>query len=340
MTTFSIAMCTYNGAKYLPEQLESLLCLDPAPIELVVGDDGSTDDTVAILNQFSSRSPFPVRITSNSRQLGYGENFIQAASRCSGDWVAFCDQDDVWLPSKLGRCREAIESGPSDLGLIVHNAIIGDANLNPRGRMHWPKPGLYPRLTLPPDWLVYGFRQVVRRSLFDEISPRNRCLSWIGVPDAHDGWICLIAGVTGSVVVLDDPLAIYRRHEANTTEEFGFARRSILKRARDKIRKSAEVYQRNSAVYASIAECLSGLASAQRKPERRDQFLAASGKVAKLSLVFAARAATIEGRNLRERLGSFWTLTREGAYYADHGVFGTREAALDLLRVFLPYQSN
>src|SRR5690242_8630981 len=124
MVSFSIAMGTYNGATYLPAQLESLLNQDLAPLELVVGDDGSTDDTLAILKNFSVRAPFPVRITSNPKQLGYGENFLQAASRCTGDWVAFCDQDDVWLPSKLARCAEAIESAPADLGLIVHGAIV------------------------------------------------------------------------------------------------------------------------------------------------------------------------------------------------------------------------
>ncbi len=92
-------MATYNGAKYLEEQLASFVVQSQLP--LVVCDDGSADATLEILHRFAHSAPFPVRIVCNDERLGYGDNFLKAASLCEGDWIAFSDQDDVWLPDKL-----------------------------------------------------------------------------------------------------------------------------------------------------------------------------------------------------------------------------------------------
>ncbi|RMG82452.1 MAG: glycosyltransferase, partial [Chloroflexi bacterium] len=108
----SVAMATYNGEACLNEQLESLVRQEHQPYELVVGDDGSSDRTLDILRAFAARAPFPVRVTVNPERLGFGENFLQTARRCSGEWIAFCDQDDVWLPHKLAACATAIEKEP------------------------------------------------------------------------------------------------------------------------------------------------------------------------------------------------------------------------------------
>ena len=98
--TISIAMTTYNGEKYLQEQLDSFLGQNRLPDELVVCDDGSQDRTMAILESFSSRAPFPVRIYRNSAKLGYSKNFEKAGSLCTGDIIAFSDEDDVWDAQK------------------------------------------------------------------------------------------------------------------------------------------------------------------------------------------------------------------------------------------------
>jgi len=97
----SIAMATYNGESFLAEQLDNLAKQTLKPLELVVCDDGSTDDTVAILEGFAALAPFPVSIHRNGTRLGHTENFLKAANLCSGKWIGFCDQDDVWLPNKL-----------------------------------------------------------------------------------------------------------------------------------------------------------------------------------------------------------------------------------------------
>src|SRR6476660_7280126 len=118
-STISVAMCTFNGGKYLTAQLHSLLKQEILPQELVVGDDGSTDNTIDLLNKFSNIAPFPVYITQNTRTLGWQNNFLSTASRCSGDWVAFCDQDDIWLPNKLSDVQQAISISASEVCLYL-----------------------------------------------------------------------------------------------------------------------------------------------------------------------------------------------------------------------------
>ena len=333
----SIAMGTYNGAPYLAEQLESLLNQQLAPFELVVGDDSSTDDTLAILNEFSTRAPFPVHVTSNSKQLGYGENFLQAASRCTGDWVAFCDQDDFWLRSKLTRCAEAIASGPADLGLVVHSAILGDRDLAQIGRLDTPAAGLYPRLTLPPDWVCQGFRQVIRRSLLIDLPFDDRSMAWHAYPDAHDTWACLIASVTGPVLVLDDPLVIYRRHGGNATEGDGLAPVSLAERARATVRDNSKHYAEISVMYRTIADYLEDRANGRLAPERRDQLRSASTRIADYADRLAARARVNHKTPLARRVGAFASIARSGAYLpgATWG-FGMSGAIKDLVRVVFP----
>ena len=87
--TVSVAMTTFNGAPYLEEQLESLLGQRHLPAELVVGDDGSEDDTLAILQRFSQKASFPVFVHRNADRLGFRRNFIRTAERCRGELISF-----------------------------------------------------------------------------------------------------------------------------------------------------------------------------------------------------------------------------------------------------------
>ena len=93
----SVAMCTYNGGKYLREQLISIAKQARLPDELIVCDDVSNDATLQILNEFQKMAPFPIRIHRNGVRLGVTKNFEQAIALCNGDIIALSDQDDVWM---------------------------------------------------------------------------------------------------------------------------------------------------------------------------------------------------------------------------------------------------
>ncbi len=115
MITVSVAMATYNGEKYIREQLDSLAAQEHVPAELVVTDDASTDETLAIIDEFSKIVPFPVYIHRNDRRVGYRANFMRAAALCRSELVAFCDQDDIWDPRKIAVCAETFEDSVTQM---------------------------------------------------------------------------------------------------------------------------------------------------------------------------------------------------------------------------------
>jgi glycosyltransferase involved in cell wall biosynthesis len=131
MTKISIAMATYNGESFIHRQLDSLAQQTLPPAELIVCDDGSTDSTVNIVNDFSRSAQFPVVIVKNKKRLGFTANFLQAVRMCHGDFIAFCDQDDEWLPHKLRRILEI--SRESDALLFAHADELIDRNGNSMG---------------------------------------------------------------------------------------------------------------------------------------------------------------------------------------------------------------
>src|SRR4051794_24013189 len=119
--TISVAMATFNGEAFLAEQLDSIARQTQQPMKLVVRDDGSSDGTLSILRRFAEHAPFPVRILPAGPRLGYPDNFLTVADACGGDYVSFCDQDDVWLPQKLQVVAETIARAESP-AVVMHSA--------------------------------------------------------------------------------------------------------------------------------------------------------------------------------------------------------------------------
>src|SRR4030095_10826576 len=130
--TFSVAMCTYNGARYVGEQLDSIASQTRPPDELVVCDDRSSDETVQIVEQFAASAKFPVSLEVNSQNLGSTKNFEKAIEICEGDLIALADQDDVWVPSKLEIIEREFDAVPAS-GLVFTDAEVVDKNLRPLG---------------------------------------------------------------------------------------------------------------------------------------------------------------------------------------------------------------
>ena len=129
----SVAMATFNGERYLRQQLESLAAQTRLPDELIVSDDASLDSTWGILEEFAERSPFPVRLTRNEHTFGFAQNFSRSLSLCTGDIVFLCDQDDVWLEEKISTRLQAFSEN-QDVYCLVTDAYICDQNLRHGGR--------------------------------------------------------------------------------------------------------------------------------------------------------------------------------------------------------------
>ena len=120
---FSIALATRNGARYLEALLDSLVAQLWAPYELVVSDDASEDRTMTILEAFSARAPFPVRLLRNPQPLGVEGNFSCAIAACAGDCIALADQDDLWRPEKLARLAQALME-PGTLAVFSDAEVV------------------------------------------------------------------------------------------------------------------------------------------------------------------------------------------------------------------------
>jgi glycosyltransferase involved in cell wall biosynthesis len=215
MGRVSVALATYNGAAFLAQQLESLQRQTLVPHELVVNDDASSDATWEILSAFASRAPFPVRLQRNPERLGHIDNFFTAAARCTGEFVAFCDQDDVWLPHKLERCVAAldVDGGPS---LVVHSAEVVDEDLRPVGyRLPDVSDGRFAPGHGAPGAQWLGFALCFERRLLSLIPLRHFPRTRPEDQPGHDTWVCFLAAMRGGTQFVGEPLVLYRQHAGN-----------------------------------------------------------------------------------------------------------------------------
>jgi glycosyltransferase involved in cell wall biosynthesis len=214
---FSVAMCTYGGARFAGAQLASIAAQTRPPDELVVCDDRSPDETARLVEEFAAAAPFPVRLHVNERNLGSTKNFGRAISLCEGDLIALCDQDDVWEPGKLAKLEAEFARRPS-VGLVFSDAEVVDEGLRPLGRGLWEKVGFDRRMqrlvsagraldVLLPGWTVMGATMAFRaayRELFLEI-PED-----LGM--IHDAWIALVIAAVSDVAFIEERLVKYRQH--------------------------------------------------------------------------------------------------------------------------------
>lgn len=216
-TVISVAMTTYNGEPFLQEQLDSLARQTLLPSEVVVCDDGSTDGTLGILHRFQADAPFPVRIHCNEAQLEAGFNFFNALGRCTGDFVAFCDQDDVWKEQKLSVCAEVMRD--PGVALVSHSARVFSSRplFRPwRQPDHRPRAWHHCRDFAVQRWSLLGFSTVMRRTVVNKV-PIPEYSAALSSVCAHDVWATIAALSCGKVVLLPDELALHRLHEKNVT---------------------------------------------------------------------------------------------------------------------------
>ena len=210
-------MATYNGARFINAQLDSIHRQRLPPDELVVTDDGSTDGTVALVERFAARARFPVRIYRNPRRLNYRDNFMHNASLCRSDLIAFSDQDDVWHEDKLQRA--VVLFNDAEILLVHHDAHVvrdGVPKGERLGKPIQPPPLLEP-MTNPAWAFSQGFTQMLDRRLvqFSPLWRRSICRYDQSLPDSHDRWFFFLASVLGRIGFIDRPLADYRQHGQN-----------------------------------------------------------------------------------------------------------------------------
>lgn len=214
----SVAMCTYNGADFLPAQLASIAEQTVRPDELIICDDASTDKTRAVLESFARTSRVPVSLYFSDENVGFIKNFERAIDLCTGDVIALSDQDDVWHSDKLQRIEQSFKDNPA-AGLVFSDAELVDRNLKPLGQRIWNAVGFDTHKqkllregrsldVLVNGWTVTGATMAFRADYVKLALPIPTNIAMI-----HDGWIALIVAAVADVVFIEEPLIEYRQHE-------------------------------------------------------------------------------------------------------------------------------
>ena len=303
----SVAMATYNGAAFLREQLSSIVGQTMLPAELVVSDDGSTDDTLEIVRDFAKTALFPVVIAPKTERLGFADNFLHAAEACRHELVAFCDQDDVWLPKKIETGARRIRDDASLMAL--HTLTITDGELNPTG--HWTQGIIadkaYEPLELDPYATGWGNSMMFRRELATLI-PRKRRPHQPekpALPLSHDTWLYMLAAALGRVSHIKAPMLLYRQHGSNAwgVEEPKPENKLIAMRSVpiERFRGQAVINGQMAALFADLAQRPSPYAAAARR---------AADRFAERHASTSARVAVFDGKTFGARLRAYRTYHR------------------------------
>ena len=219
--TVSVALGTYNGSQFIEAQVRSILCQSMLPRELVVSDDGSTDDTLArIRSTFAEcpNSPVALRILTVDGRLGVTKNFERAVAACRSDLIALCDQDDLWHPDRISSAVPSFDKDPSlllqhsDARLVDSLGVplpfsLGEA-LRISSADRSAIAGDQPFETYLRRNLATGATVLFRSSLRDSAMPFP--IEWV-----HDEWLTILASAFGHVQLLDRELIDYRQHGGN-----------------------------------------------------------------------------------------------------------------------------
>ena len=211
-------MCTYNGARYLPDQLASISSQTRLPDEVIICDDASGDETLTIIRSFAATSPFPVKVVANPIRLGSTRNFDQAINLSQGDLIFLSDQDDIWAAEKLAVVEELFINKP-EVGLVFTDGELIDDKGASLGHSLWEayrfdstckqKIQCAAYELLDRREVVTGATMAFRAKFKDLIRPIPEDL-----PVIHDGWIALMIAHAGKLDFIEEPLIKYRQHSS------------------------------------------------------------------------------------------------------------------------------
>lgn len=318
----SVVLATFNGERFVAEQLRSLALQYRLPHELVAVDDASSDGTLSILRSFSKESPFPVRIIEFPTRRGSTAAFEQGIRFSEGDVIALCDQDDWWYREKIEELAAVLER-QRGVSLAFSDAIMVDEARVPVGATLWERFGIgketlahlrvRPFELLMQGPLVTGMTMAVRREALVNVCPIPA--SW-----HHDAWIAMLVSLESGFEYVASPLAEYRLHEGQQTYH-GSSLKLCFTRGTVKSQRFADGSARWLALVERVREGRIGRDADRvcQRMERRAEYLAAR------SLAY--------GRGTRFR--GVWRAHQMGGY-EEFGK-GSQTALVDLLHVARPH---
>jgi glycosyltransferase involved in cell wall biosynthesis len=254
----SVALCTYNGERFLPEQLASIVNQSLLPDEMIICDDHSTDTTPEIIASFKNTSPFPVTVSVNPVNIGSTRNFESAFRLCTGDVIVCSDQDDVWKPEKL-RTMSSLFTADPEVGYVFSNAELVDAGLHPLGVTLWDAlrfsksdcrtflGGKQCEVLLKRN-VVSGMTMAFRTTLRDLTLPFPKKI-------LHDEWIATLASILGiKGAPIPGTLVLYRQHSNQQQGEY----RNLREKVENSLATDPDAFARRASVYREMKERVLG----------------------------------------------------------------------------------
>lgn len=234
----SVAMCTFSGARYLLQQLESIANQTVSVDEVVVCDDGSTDDTIQILKTFAAGSGIPFRIFQNEVNLGSTQNFEKCLSLCEGDIIFLADQDDIWRNDRVEKQLGFLNDHP-EKDAVFSDAMMIDDNSQPIGKTIWEEIEFNKALRdkwmdgrsheiLYNGFVVTGATLAIRKSCLPRLMPFPT-----HIPDLiHDAWIAMVLSLEEKISFIPENLISYRIH---SHQQVGFGSKVEYVSMKDRI---------------------------------------------------------------------------------------------------------
>lgn len=252
----SIALCTYNGQKFIREQLQSLFDQTVKADEIVISDDGSKDKTLEIIHEFKRKNSIPIRILEHKENLGVFKNFEYCIKHCTGDIVFTCDQDDYWMPNKLEKhIQEHIKQPKANL--VYSNAEVVVNTLDNVICPLWEPKQIDDKLKGKSSFTslvvkgqsIAGCCMSFKRDFFESILP---------IPDKiyHDDWIATSACLCGEIIGINECLIKYRQHADNVVGIVRGSKLSFYKSLFTNVKFYTDadnyIYQRHQLMYLNM----------------------------------------------------------------------------------------
>ena len=234
MEKVDVLLATYNGEKYLKEQIDSILEQTYSDFRLLISDDGSTDDTRKILEEYKNKDS-RIQVFFQESNLGVVKNFEFLLKKVESAYYMFSDQDDIWKAEKIEKSLNKIENDNCDL--VYSDLEVVDEKLNVTYESYWKLKGIYNKIkkynnfeSLYLNNFVTGCTIISKKELIDTYLPLPNSSKYV----LHDYWISLILSQNGKIDYIEEPLIKYRQHKNN---KVGSKKKSNELRTIDEIRK-------------------------------------------------------------------------------------------------------
>ncbi len=233
MEKVDILLATYNGEKYLREQIDSILNQTHKEFRLLISDDGSTDSTREILEEYKNKDS-RIEVFFQENNLGVVKNFEFLLEKVEAKYYMFSDQDDIWKESKIEKSLKKIEEG---FDLVYSDLEVVDEELNVIYKSYWKLKGIYNKIkkynnfeSLYLNNFVTGCTMISKKELINKFLPLPNTSKYV----LHDYWISLILSQEGKISYIEEPLIKYRQHKNN---KVGSKKKTDELKSIDEIRK-------------------------------------------------------------------------------------------------------